>query len=138
MPTFEGMNLVTPRKGAGSGQPQDLGDEHSKWMLLEKVRFGPGCNKIGVGYEAFQYQSSFCSSSLSSCLHDQLWNFWESDKSRIDMNLVPEYIVEGRFQRINQHQNAGAHTFSVGVTEAIASNLLLELSADDIQYFYQR
>jgi hypothetical protein len=35
-------------------------------------------------------------------------------------------------------QNAGAHTFSVGVTEAIASNLLLELSADDIQYFYQR
>ncbi|KAG2628127.1 protein HAPLESS 2-A-like [Panicum virgatum] len=138
MPTFEGMNLVTPRKGAGSGQPQDLGDEHSKWMLLEKVRFGPGCNKIGVGYEAFQYQSSFCSSSLSSCLNDQLWNFWESDKSRIDMNLVPEHIVEGRFQRINQHQNAGAHTFSVGVTEAIASNLLLELSADDIQYFYQR
>ncbi|TKW30682.1 hypothetical protein SEVIR_2G054000v4 [Setaria viridis] len=138
IPTFEDVYLVTPRKGAGSGQPQDLGDEHIKWMLLERVRFGPECNQIGVGYKAFQNQPSFCSSPVSSCLNEQLWNFWESDKSRIDSNQVPLYIVEGRFQRINQHPNAGAHSFSVGVTEALSSNLLLELSADDIEYSYQR
>ncbi|CAN6222982.1 unnamed protein product [Urochloa humidicola] len=138
IPTFEGFYLVTPQKGAGSGQPQDLGDEHSKWMLLERVRFGPECNKIGVGYQAFQSQPNFCSAPLSSCLNEQLSNFWESDKNRIDRNQVPQYIVEGRYQRINQHPNAGAHSFSVGVTEALASNLLLELNADDIEYFYQR
>ncbi|KAF8670317.1 hypothetical protein HU200_050860 [Digitaria exilis] len=138
IPSFENMYLVTPRKGAGSGQPQDLGDEHSKWMLLERVRFGPECNKIGVGYEAFQNQPSFCSSPLSNCLNDQLWSYWESDKSRIDRNQLPQYVVEGRFQRMNQHPNAGVHSFSVGVTEALVSSLVLELRADDIEYFYHR
>ncbi|CAL5065996.1 unnamed protein product [Urochloa decumbens] len=139
IPSFEGFYLVTPQKGAGSGQrPQDLGDEHSKWMLLERVRFGPECNKIGVGYQAFQSQPNFCSAPLSSCLNEQLSNFWESDRNRIDRNQVPLYIVEGRYQRINQHPNAGAHSFSLGVTEVRASNLLLELNADDIEYFYQR
>ncbi|CAL5079782.1 unnamed protein product [Urochloa decumbens] len=139
VPSFEGFYLVTPQKGAGSSQrPQELGDEHSKWMLLERVRFGPECNKIGVGYQAFQSQPNFCSAPLSSCLNEQLSNFWESDKNRIDRNQVPLYIVEGRYQRINQHPNAGAHSFSLGVTEDRASNLLLELNADDIEYFYQR
>ncbi|CAL4953971.1 unnamed protein product [Urochloa decumbens] len=138
VPSLEAFYLVTPQKGAGSGQPQDLGDEHSKWMLLERVRFGTECNKIGVGYQAFQSQPNFCSAPLSSCLNEQLSNFWESDKNRIDRDQVPLYIVEGRYQRINQHPNAGAHSFSLGVTEALASNLLLELNADDIEYFYQR
>lgn len=35
-------------------------------------------------------------------------------------------------------QNAGTHTFSVGITEVLNTNLLLELSADDIEYVYQR
>ncbi|KAF8655096.1 hypothetical protein HU200_061227 [Digitaria exilis] len=138
IPAFENMYLVTPRKGAGSGQPQDLGDEKSRWMLLERIRFGPECNKIGVGYEAFQNQPSFCYAPLSSCVNDQLWNYLESDKNRVNRNQVPQYVVEGRFQRINQHPNAGVHSFSVGVTEALSSNLLLELHADDIEYFYQR
>ena len=72
--------------------------------------------------------------------------------------------MEGRFERINQHpvmfypfmnyipkdayysfylsliwmQNAGSHSFSIGVTEVLNTNLLLELSADDIEYVYQR
>uniref|UniRef100_A0A0A9GV63 HAP2 n=1 Tax=Arundo donax TaxID=35708 RepID=A0A0A9GV63_ARUDO len=109
-------------------------------MLLERVRFTDGreCNKIGVSYEAFQNQPDFCSSPFSSCLYNQLWNFWEDDKNRVNMSLPPQYIVEGKFQRINQHPGAGVHTFSVGVTEGLNSNLLLELSADDIEYVYQR
>lgn len=50
------------------------------WMLLERVRFtldGIECNKIGVSYEAFSQQPSFCSSPFWSCLHNQLWNFRE-------------------------------------------------------------
>lgn len=35
-------------------------------------------------------------------------------------------------------QNAGVHTFSIGVTEVLNSNLRIELSADDIEYMYQR
>lgn len=35
-------------------------------------------------------------------------------------------------------QNAGTHSFSIGITEVLNTNLLIELSADDIEYVYQR
>ncbi|XP_075640337.1 protein HAPLESS 2 [Castanea sativa] len=140
IPTFEDFYLVIPRQG-GPGQPQNLGGNFSLWMLLERVRFtldGLECNKIGVSFEAFNGQPNFCASPFWSCLHNQLWNFREADKNRITRNQLPLYGVEGRFERINQHPNAGSHSFSIGVTEVLNTNLLLELSADDIEYVYQR
>ncbi|XP_006477407.2 protein HAPLESS 2 isoform X3 [Citrus sinensis] len=125
----------------GPGQPQDLGGNFSMWMLLERTRFtldGLECNKIGVSYEAFNGQPSFCSSPFWSCLHNQLWNYREADQNRINRNQLPLYGVEGRFERMNQHPNAGSHSFSIGVTEVLNSNLLIELRADDIEYVYQR
>ncbi|GMY30216.1 protein HAPLESS 2 [Fagus crenata] len=140
IPTFEDFYLVIPRQG-GPGQPQNLGGNFSLWMLLERVRFtldGLECNKIGVSYEAFNGQPNFCASPFWSCLHNQLWNFREADKNRISRNQLPLYGVEGRFERINQHPNAGTHSFSIGVTEVLNTNLLIELSADDVEYVYQR
>ncbi|KAF6154449.1 hypothetical protein GIB67_028341 [Kingdonia uniflora] len=140
IPSLEDFYLVTP-KAADSGQPPNLGRNFSMWMLLERVRFtldGLECNKIGVSYEAYNGQPNFCSSPLWSCLHNQLWNFWEADRNRIDRNQVPLYGVQGRFERINQHPNAGSHSFSIGITEVLNTNLLIELSADDIEYVYQR
>uniref|UniRef100_A0A7N0V0H0 Generative cell specific-1/HAP2 domain-containing protein n=1 Tax=Kalanchoe fedtschenkoi TaxID=63787 RepID=A0A7N0V0H0_KALFE len=140
IPSFEDFYLVTPRMG-GPGQPTDLGQNFSMWMLLERVRFtldGFECNKIGVGYDAFSEQPNFCSSPFWSCLHYQLWNYREADQNRISRHQVPLYVVEGNFERINQHPNAGSHSFSIGITEAVNSNLLIELSADDIEYVYQR
>ncbi|KAG4974876.1 hypothetical protein JHK87_031697 [Glycine soja] len=96
------------------GQPQDLGRNISMWMLLERVRFtldGIECNKIGVSYEAFNQQPNFCSSPFWTCLHNQLWNFRES---------------------------AGSYSFSIGITEVLNTNLVLELSANDVEYVYQR
>ncbi|GAB4836682.1 Transcriptional activator [Ancistrocladus abbreviatus] len=113
IPSFEDFYLVTPRQG-GAGQPQDLGSNFSMWMLLERVRFtldGLECNKIGASYEAFNGQPDFCSSPFWSCLHNQLWNF---------------------------HEDAGPHSFSIGITEVLNTNLLIELRADDIEYVYQK
>ncbi|XAR55039.1 hypothetical protein NMG60_11030415 [Bertholletia excelsa] len=140
IPSFEDYYLVTPRQG-GPGQPQKLGTNFSMWMLLEKVRFtldGFDCNKIGLGYEAFNKQPDFCSAPFWSCLHNQLWNFWESDMNRVSRNQSPLYVVQGRFERINQHPDSGSHSFSIGITEVLNTNLLIELSADDLEYVYQR
>ncbi|OVA14149.1 Generative cell specific-1 [Macleaya cordata] len=140
IPSFEDFYLVVPRQG-GPGQPENLGRNFSMWMLLERVRFtldGLECNKIGVGYEAYNGQPNFCTSPLWSCLHNQLWNFWDADQNRIRRSQLPLYGVEGRFERINQHPNAGTHSFSIGITEVLNTNLLIELSADDIEYVYQR
>ncbi|XP_022720021.1 protein HAPLESS 2 [Durio zibethinus] len=140
IPTFEDFYLVIPRQGA-PGQPNDLGRNLSMWMLLERVRFtldGVECNKIGVDYEAFNGQPNFCSSPFWSCLHNQLWNFWEADQNRIKRRQLPLYGVQGRFERINEHPTAGSHSFSIGVTEVLNTNLLIELRADDIDYVFQR
>ncbi|XP_010538793.1 PREDICTED: protein HAPLESS 2 isoform X2 [Tarenaya hassleriana] len=140
IPSFEDFYLVIPREAA-PGQPGNLGRNYSMWMLLERVRFtldGLECNKIGVSYEAFNTQPNFCSSPFWSCLHNQLWNFREADVNRINRHQLPLYGLEGRFERINQHPNAGSHSFSIGVTEALNTNLMIELSADDIEYVFQR
>ncbi|WCJ26182.1 hapless 2 [Euphorbia peplus] len=140
LPSFEDFYLVVPRQGA-SGQPQDLGRNFSMWMLLERVRFtldGVDCNKIGVSYEAFKGQPNFCSSPFWSCLHNQLWNFKEADINRMERRQLPLYGLEGRFERINQHPNAGTHSFSIGITEVVNTNLLMELRADDIEFVFQR
>ncbi|KAK9748009.1 hypothetical protein RND81_02G029700 [Saponaria officinalis] len=139
IPSFEDFYLVIPRQGPG--QPPDLGRNFSLWMLLERVRFtldGLECNKIGVGYEAFNGQPDFCSAPFWSCLHNQLWNFFEADQNRIGRNQPPLYGVFGRFERINDHPGAGPGSFSIGITEALNTNLLIELGADDIEYVYQR
>ncbi|XP_076953295.1 protein HAPLESS 2-like [Bidens hawaiensis] len=140
IPSFENFFLVTPRQG-GQGQPQDLGRDFSRWMILERMRFsldGLECDKIGTSFEAFRNQPNFCNIPFMSCLHNQLWNYWDSDQDRIRRNQLPLYDVVGRFERINEHPNARSHSFSIGVTEVVNSNLLIELSADDIEYVYQR
>ncbi|XP_024994384.1 protein HAPLESS 2 [Cynara cardunculus var. scolymus] len=140
IPSFENYFLVVPRQG-NKGEPQDLGRNFSMWMLLERVRFtldGLECNKIGVSYEAFNGQPNFCTAPFWSCLHNQLWNFWDADQNRIRQKQVPLYDVQGRFERINEHPNAGSQSFSIGITEVLNSNLLIELSADDVEYVYQR
>ncbi|KAL8226166.1 hypothetical protein R6Q57_018723 [Mikania cordata] len=62
----------------------------------------------------------------------------QADQNRIKRNQVPLYDVLGRFQRINEHPDARSHSFSLGIDEVVNSNLLIELSADDIEYVYQR
>uniref|UniRef100_A0A803KME4 Generative cell specific-1/HAP2 domain-containing protein n=1 Tax=Chenopodium quinoa TaxID=63459 RepID=A0A803KME4_CHEQI len=140
IPSFEEFYLVIPRVH-GPGQPPDLGRNFSMYMLLERVRFtldGLECNKIGVGYEAFNGQPDFCTSPYWSCLHNQLWNFYEADQNRIARHQPPLYGVVGRFERINEHPGAGPRTFSFGISEAINTNLVIKLAADDIEYVYQR
>ncbi|KAG9444677.1 hypothetical protein H6P81_016017 [Aristolochia fimbriata] len=82
IPSFEDLYLVIPRQGS-EDRPQNLGRNFSMWMLLERP--------------------DFCSGTLGSCLHNQLRDFWHADQYEIENNLLPQYRVEGRFERINEH-----------------------------------
>ncbi|XP_021773260.1 protein HAPLESS 2-like [Chenopodium quinoa] len=62
----------------------------------------------------------------------------KADQNRIARHQPPLYGVVGRFERINEHPGAGPRTFSFGISEAINTNLVIELAADDIEYVYQR
>ena len=35
-------------------------------------------------------------------------------------------------------QNAGSFSFSIGITEVLNTNIVIELSANDVDYVYQR
>ncbi|KAJ3692717.1 hypothetical protein LUZ60_011812 [Juncus effusus] len=83
------------------------------------------------------------SNVVGSC--ERLWDangnvieYTQADHNRVVKNESPQYVVTGRFERINQHPGAGSHSFSIGVTEVLNTNMLLELSADDIEYVYHR
>uniref|UniRef100_I1L1Z9 Generative cell specific-1/HAP2 domain-containing protein n=1 Tax=Glycine max TaxID=3847 RepID=I1L1Z9_SOYBN len=151
IPSFEDFYLVVPRQLLNEEflQPEIILEKYNykEADILQLqvcraiVRFtldGIECNKIGVSYEAFNQQPNFCSSPFWTCLHNQLWNFREADLNRISRNQVPLYGLEGRFGRINQHPSAGSYSFSIGITEVLSTNLVLELSANDVEYVYQR
>ncbi|CAN1186224.1 Protein HAPLESS 2 [Linum perenne] len=113
IPSFEDFYLVVPRQG-DSGQ-QELGRNFSMWMLLERVRFtldGVDCNKVGVSYEAFSGQSDFCSSPYWSCLHNQLWNFWNVS-IYIYRHILDSVVLTSFFQLIRFNLSPGK---IVGVT----------------------
>ncbi|KAG9458689.1 hypothetical protein H6P81_003197 [Aristolochia fimbriata] len=138
IPSFEDLYLVIPRQGS-EDRPQNLGRNFSMWMLLERVRFTDGieCDKIGVSYEAFTAQPDFCSGTLGSCLHNQLRDFWHiNTRSRII--CCPNIEWRAGLKESTNIQDAETHSFSIGITEALNMNLLIELRADDIEYVYQR
>ncbi|KAG9449888.1 hypothetical protein H6P81_009853 [Aristolochia fimbriata] len=118
IPSFEDLYLVIPRQGSRS--PENLGRNFSMWMLLERVRFLDGieCDKIGVSYEAFLCHSrTYASGTQGSCLHNQFAGFFgtSADQYEIENNLLPQYRVEGRFERINEHPGFETHSFSIGI-----------------------
>ncbi|XLT12791.1 hypothetical protein HN51_058481 [Arachis hypogaea] len=59
-----------------------------------------------------------------------------ADLNRLSRNQTPLYDLEGQFERINQHPNAGGYSFSIGITEVLNTNLVIELSAKDVEYIY--
>ncbi|KAG8382288.1 hypothetical protein BUALT_Bualt05G0061200 [Buddleja alternifolia] len=61
---------------------------------------------------------------------------WYSLDSKIKIWMYSS--VDANFLNSANLQNAGSHAFSIGITEVLNTNLLVELSADDIEYVYQR
>jgi Male gamete fusion factor len=109
--------LISVLKNVSEGQPQDLGTDFSRWMLLERVRFtldGLECNKIGVGYEAYSSQPDFCTSPLWSCLHNQLWDFWE-------VSQTSYFLIE---ESSSQTMRRSLRQYSLSYWQVAPNNLL--------------
>ena len=56
------------------------------WMLVDKTKFsldGNECDKIGVGFKAFNSQSEKCNVESGSCLNNQIYHLYQSDIQKI-------------------------------------------------------
>ncbi|KAG9447958.1 hypothetical protein H6P81_014086 [Aristolochia fimbriata] len=141
IPSFEDFYLVIPRQGS-QDRLQNLGRNFSMWMLLERVRFTDGieCDKIGVSYEAFTAHRTYAFGDHRGvvCITSSR-DFWHVRyfKPAANCHAQPFYSTQTYFSR-NHFRNTGTHSFSIGIIEALNTNLLIELRADDIEYVYQR
>jgi len=67
-----------------------------RWLMVSDsmISFdGRTCDKIGVGYSAFQYQSSKCDIPAGSCLNNQIKQLLSVDDTRESQGKDPLYRV---------------------------------------------
>merc|ERR1719201_2300846 len=106
-PDFENKYLAVPAgvSGDACSGPKDpsrkidlhercskhIQEGMDKWMLVDKHLFGDECNKIGVTYENFRFQSGFCDRVHGSCTKNQLADYYDYDQKQDDQNKIGKY-----------------------------------------------
>eukprot|EP00750_Incisomonas_marina_P009609 INCI16055.4.p1 GENE.INCI16055.4~~INCI16055.4.p1 ORF type:complete len:823 (-),score=120.06 INCI16055.4:196-2664(-) len=122
------------------------------WMFLDRSYFGETCNKIGVSYESFRFQSDFCEQAYGSCTRDQLADFWDYDQQERDAGRTGVYWAKNQgtlgLDDLQMADASGASLLqgNLGTDGSRSSSLLfmsdryqqtlvvLELAADDVSF----
>ena len=111
------------------------------WMLIDKSDVeldGTVCNKIGVSFEGFRNEYGACGNSPSSCLRNQLTDFYEEDIAKSNQGLAGKYLLSnfGSFDVFNEEE----HNVVLGLeVEQIQTSLVtLTIEADNIRFIVNR
>uniref|UniRef100_A0A453LDF4 Generative cell specific-1/HAP2 domain-containing protein n=1 Tax=Aegilops tauschii subsp. strangulata TaxID=200361 RepID=A0A453LDF4_AEGTS len=95
------------------------------------ISFGISRSLTRIEYTETKSPSILCREDLIGSTNTRLYSH------HLFLSHVFMLALDKAFD-IYPSQNAGAHSFSIGITESLNTNLLIELSADDINYVYQR
>lgn len=95
---------------------------------------GAECNKVGVGYQAFQNQANKCDSAAGSCNQGQIKHLMEDDLRRKADNKAPLYMLSryGNFK--STRDAAGLARLNLQYTADMATSLLITIDASDLTY----
>ena len=124
------------------------------YMFVPQTMFGEECNKIGVTYPNFRFQSEFCTQEFESCTDHQLADLFEADQDAANAGATGLYWAKNQgslgLSQLTVEDSTGANiiatmqqTVQDGTNDASlifqtdryqASLLTLELAADDITY----
>jgi hypothetical protein len=132
IPTFESKYLMVPSYPA---EDLRVRDPVNYAMLVDKSRVtleGAECDKIGVSFNAFQFQSNRCIRPAGDCLRGQLEDLHNDDVSARKAGVNGLYFLD----------NYGNFSFGeIGEIHLIkhesdmqASVVLVTIRADDIRY----
>ena len=109
------------------------------WMLVDKTKFsldGNECDKIGVGFKAFNSQSEKCNVESGSCLKNQIYHLYQSDIQKIQKNENPEYLL--KYDRIYKYnfktEEFYSRSFSYYLSGNINTLITLEINADILKF----
>ena len=111
----------------------------SRWMLVDKTQFsldGNECDKIGVGFFAFNSQSEKCNVDAGSCLNNQIFHLFQSDIERIQKGKNPEYLIKYDKNYDYSYSNNGfdSRSFSYYLKGNINTLITLEINTDVLQF----
>ena len=170
-PSFESTYLVVP-SGLTSDDCNGLEDPNRDfslysrcvdhlnagpdyYMFVPQSLFGAECNKIGVSYSSFRFQSDFCTQEFGSCTESQLADLFQEDQDAADSGATGRYWAKNQgslgLAQLTVEDSAGlsmagtmqesiqpvsnADASLVFQTDRFQTTLLvLELDADDITY----
>lgn len=111
------------------------------WMLVDKTEVeldGTVCNKIGVSFEGFRNEYKACQNAPSSCLRNQLEDFYQSDKEKQQLGYTGDYLLSnfGEFEILQDEQHN--RFLALKVKQVQNSVVTLTFPADDIRFITNR
>lgn len=110
------------------------------WMVFppSKVSTSGECDKIGVSYSSFKFQSNPCSRPFESCLTNQIYHFEMGDQSRMSEGLKPLYNIQrfggGSANEGQLRQLSNGLSLKLPLMQIRTSLVQLSIKADNIQY----
>lgn len=110
------------------------------WMIFpsSKVSTQGECDKIGVSYTSFKFQSDRCSKPFASCLANQIYNYDVEDQSRLSEGLTPLYNIQryggGPANQGQLKQLSNGLSLKLPLMQMRTSLVQLSIRADDLQY----
>ena len=110
-----------------------------RWMLVDKMKFsldGKECDKIGVGFFAFQSQSEKCNIETGSCLNNQIHHLYQSDIEKIQQGKNPEYLMkyDKNYQYSFYANDINSRSFSYYLKGNINTLITLEINTDVLKF----
>ena len=110
-----------------------------RWMLVDKERFsidGNECDKIGVGFFAFNSQSEKCNVNVGSCLNNQIYHLFQSDIERLKNGENPEYLLiyDKNYKYSFYEKDFSSRSFSYNLEGNINTLITLEIDTSLLKF----
>ena len=133
---FSGKFLIIPTKPSDHSSVI-LGQK--RWMIVDKIRFsldGKDCDKIGVGYFAFNSQSEKCNVEAGSCLHNQIYHLYNEDMEKINKGKNPEYLIyyDKNYEYSFTDKGVSSRSFSYNLKGNINTLITLEIDTSVLKF----
>ena len=110
-----------------------------RWMLVDKTQFsldGNECDKIGVGFFAFNSQSERCNIESGSCLNNQIYHLFQQDIERLQVGKNPEYLLkyDKNYDYSFYANGLNSRSFSYYLRGNLNTLITLEINTDLLKF----
>lgn len=113
------------------------------WLILPPslVSTSGECDKVGVSYSSFRYQTNGCQRPIGSCLSNQIYDFEMQDRYRVEEGLEPLYNIRryggGSDNPEQISENSHGLILSLPLKQMRSSVVVLSINADSVRFVTQ-